>query len=201
MVKLVLIFLISLSCVRAKVPDMEGLCLNDQCEDTSTTKGSGTVFDNFNVAGDCINCLLGSDIGDPNAVISCKVSGCYHDGRDHEFARFSSSTLKVLAKPICDNPTAERVDKLKIGCKIEHSITTDAFDIKYFDLRATPKFLLESTRLCLHITYDSSKLVDQHTNEETTSHKITMESHLRATCKNDGADRMIVFEFGGSQQI
>lgn len=199
MVKIIaLLLLVNLSCVRAKLPDLSSLCLeSDSCDMAVKTDGTGAMFTNFKVASKCINCL-DANIGDDAATISCKVNGCYIDGTgDYEFAKFSkTSPTDIAEKQICDNPTAKIVEKLAIGCTIEHN-STDSVEIKTVKLKASPKSLLENERLCMVLFFETRQLTGEGEGEGShNTHKIEFESRQRPDCVDDaGVEKMIVFEF------
>ena len=191
-----LFLLASLACVRAKLPDLAKICAADEACDTSV-KTVGSTFSNFKVASECVNCL-DANIGDDNATISCKVSGCYNDGKDYEFARFSKTNpmRNILDKAICADPTTKNIEKLTVGCTIEHE-SRDPVEINTSKLKASPSFLLENERLCMNLYFVKRKLVDQHKPDNIyDSHVITIEPRLRPNCNTDNdADKMVILEF------
>ena len=187
--------LVNLSCLKAKLPDLTKICSESgSCDMAVKTNGRGSTFTNFKVASECINCLE-ANIGNSEPTISCKVSGCYSDGTDYEFASFSkNSPTSIIEKPICSNPTAKIVEKLTISCTIEHN-KKERMEINNLKLKAAPSTLLDRERLCMKLKFNSNYLTDEQTGETRNTYKIEVSPDLESTCKEDATANMVVFEF------
>ena len=197
MIKITVFLLVSISCVRASLPDLSEMCANPEDCGASVVKNvSGSTLSNFKVASNCVNCTdVIDDIDDDTAYISCKVTGCYSDGRAYEFTSFSKTnqTPSIIDKQICDNPTAEDVEKITIGCLVEHN-SRSPVEVNSKKLRISPSVLLDSERLCMKLRFESSPLPPP--SADVMSHKVFIEPDLRIDCNDDSeVSSMIVFEF------